>query len=156
MNCMKIKLHQQLSCRTKKIPTRAQMKTWISTALRKAPESKSMTSTEICLRIVNSTESAKLNEVYRHKKGPTNVLSFPDTPIPGIKSDYLGDLVICAKLVEEEALHLKIKPRDHWAHLVIHGTLHLLGYDHMKDKEAKKMESLEIAILNEFNIKNPY
>lgn len=151
-----IKLNRQLACRTKNIPSSVQTKIWIATVLSKASKSKSTTSAEITLRIVNSTESAKLNEAYRHKKGPTNVLSFPDTPIPGIKSNYLGDLVICAKLVEEEALHLKIKPKDHWAHLIIHGTLHLLGYDHLNDKDAKKMEGLEVIILKGFKIKNPY
>jgi len=150
---MKIQLDRQIACEQKNIPSATQMKKWIKAVLKKTT---AQASAELTVRTVESTESAELNQEYRHKKGATNVLSFPDVPMPGMESDYLGDLVICSELVEQEALEQNIKVEDHWAHLVIHGTLHLLGYDHIKEKEAARMEALETEILKEFGISSPY
>lgn len=111
---------------------------------------------ELSIRVVDTEESAELNSSYRGKSGPTNVLSFPfESPVP-MEPRLLGDLIICVPVVEREALEQNKKLNDHWAHLVIHGCLHLLGYDHIDDDEAEEMESLEITILKTLNIDNPY
>ena len=112
--------------------------------------------TEIVVRIVDEQESAQLNEQYRHKPGPTNILSFPVEVPEGIELNLLGDLVVCAPVLEKEALDQHKALTDHWAHIIVHGVLHLLGYDHIDDNEAKLMESKEISILNKLTIKNPY
>lgn len=111
---------------------------------------------EVTVRIVDTDESAKLNETYRYKVGPTNILSFPYDVIPGETPDSLGDLIICSKLVNQEASEQHKPAIEHWTHLVIHGTLHLLGYDHLTDEEAVEMEALEVAILANMNIDDPY
>ena len=93
---------------------------------------------------------------YRQKSGPTNILSFPFEAPEHIELNLLGDLVICAPVLEVEALEQQKDLYDHWAHIVIHGVLHLLGYDHITDEDALIMEEKEIYLLNELNIKNPY
>ncbi len=149
-----IELSRQVACKNEFVPTAAQMKKWVAATLIKHSFNKPLA--EITIRATHTTESAKLNQEYRGKTGPTNVLSFPDSPIPGFESNYLGDLVICVELVKQEALAQEIELKDHWAHLVIHGSLHLLGYDHIEDSEAETMEKLEVAILEAFGIKSPY
>lgn len=111
---------------------------------------------EIVIRLVDEAESAELNRQYRHKSGPTNILSFPFDAPDGMEMDLLGDLVICVPLIVEEALQQHKQTTHHWAHITIHGVLHLLGYDHMTDQEAEQMEALEIEILKKLNIANPY
>ena len=111
---------------------------------------------EVAIRIVDEAESAELNQTYRHKPGPTNVLSFPFQVPPGVPSEYLGDLVICAGVVESEAAAQHKSPEAHWAHMVIHGMLHLRGYDHIDQREAEVMEAEEIAILGRLGFANPY
>jgi probable rRNA maturation factor len=112
--------------------------------------------TEIVVRIVDEEESAELNEQYRLKSGPTNILTFPFEAPEGVELSLLGDLVICAPVLEKEALEQHKALTDHWAHIVVHGVLHLLGYDHIDDDEAELMESREIAVLGRLNIENPY
>lgn len=135
-------------------PQQQQFQAWVDAALEGLhPDA------EIVIRIVDEQESAQLNERYRHKQGPTNILSFPfEMPegLQGVELNLLGDLVICAPVVEQEAQEQHKKPEHHWAHIVVHGVLHLLGYDHIVDEEAELMESKEIAILKQFNIDNPY
>ena len=111
---------------------------------------------EISIRIVDEPESAELNQTYRRKSGPTNVLSFPFEVPPGIPNKLLGDLVICAGIVVREALEQRKDPEAHWAHMVVHGMLHLRGRDHVDDAEAEVMEAEEIAILAEIGFQNPY
>ena len=114
--------------------------------------------TEVVIRIVDEQESAQLNQQYRHISGPTNILSFP-VEIPAdvpLEHDLLGDLVICAPVLQKEALSQNKSLHDHWAHIVIHGVLHLLGYDHIDEEDAAQMELREIKILEKFKIKNPY
>lgn len=102
---------------------------------------------ELSIRLVDVAESAELNQTYRAKTGPTNVLSFPfDSPIP-MEPILLGDLVICVPVVEKEALEQAKQAEHHWAHLVVHGCLHLLGYDHIENEQAEEMEAFEIEIL---------
>jgi probable rRNA maturation factor len=111
---------------------------------------------ELSIRIVDETESAMLNQTYRDKSGPTNVLSFPCEVPEGVPVEVLGDLVICAAVVEREA-HEQGKPVEaHWAHMVVHGVLHLQGYDHVEEDEAEQMEAKEIALLTELGYSNPY
>lgn len=105
---------------------------------------------------MNSEESQSLNSQYRGKDKPTNVLSFPFEVPDGIELDLLGDLIICADVVEKEAQEQDKPLLHHWAHMVIHGTLHLLGYDHISDDEAEEMEALEIKLLAHLSIPDPY
>jgi probable rRNA maturation factor len=111
---------------------------------------------ELCIRIVDKAESQTLNKTYRHKDKPTNVLSFPFEAPEGVELELLGDLIICAPILEEEAIRQHKSLHDHWAHIVIHGTLHLLGYDHLSDQQAEAMESLETTLLARLNIDDPY
>jgi probable rRNA maturation factor len=108
-------------------------------------------SVELTIRIVDEQESAHLNERYRHKKNPTNVLSFPFSAPPGwpLACLLLGDLVICAPVVQREAQQQNRLPFAHWAHMVIHGVLHLRGFDHQLDDQAQVMENLEIQLLHQ-------
>ena len=112
--------------------------------------------TEMTVRIVDEAESAQLNQTYRHKPGPTNVLSFPFENPPGVSLPLLGDVVICAPVVEREADEQHKAPQAHWAHMVVHGTLHLQGYDHIAAKDAEQMEHLEVDILRQLGFSNPY
>jgi len=132
-------------------PSEEQIQGWVDAALDGYNQD-----TEIVVRIVDEQESAQLNEQYRHKQGPTNILSFPVEVPEGIELDLLGDLVICAPVLEKEAEQQHKLLIHHWAHIVVHGVLHLLGYDHIDEAEADQMESKEIAILNKLKISNPY
>lgn len=132
-------------------PTAEQFQTWVDIALADYRQD-----AELVIRIVDEQESAELNQQYRHKQGPTNILSFPIELPDGVELDLLGDLVVCAPVLEREALQQHKGLSDHWAHIIVHGVLHLLGYDHIEDSDAEQMEALEIAILNKLNIKNPY
>jgi len=143
---MSYSINIQLADDSESIPSAALLKKWCSATLTQQKIKKA----EICIRVVNKKESAALNKTWRNKKGATNVLSFP------IKSPMLGDLVICAPLVKEEAKEQVKTTKAHWAHMVVHGTLHLLGFDHIKNKDAIKMETLEIKILCQLGFDNPY
>jgi len=115
---------------------------------------------EINIQVVDEVLIRELNETYRHKSGPTNVLSFPFEAPPGLPEEeaeaLLGDIVICAQVVSREAEQQDKTLQAHWAHMVVHGVLHLLGYDHLEDEEADAMESLEVQLLNELAFPNPY
>ncbi|REL26318.1 rRNA maturation RNase YbeY [Thalassotalea euphylliae] len=111
---------------------------------------------EVTIRLVDIAESQSLNHTYRDKDKPTNVLSFPFEVPEGIEMDLLGDLVICAQVVEKEAKEQNKTSAAHWAHMTIHGCLHLLGFDHISDDEAEEMEALEIDILKNLGFNNPY
>lgn len=132
-------------------PDKAQIRQWVDAALQGYDKD-----TEIVVRIVDVHESAQLNKQYRHKPGPTNILSFPADIPEGIGLNLLGDLVICAPVVEREALEQQKTLSHHWAHIIVHGVLHLLGYDHLVEDEAEVMENKEISILQTLNISNPY
>jgi len=111
---------------------------------------------ELTVRIVEPEESARLNRSYRHKDAPTNVLSFPFENPPGVTLPLLGDLVICASVVEQQAAEQDKPVMAHWAHMIVHGVLHLLGYDHIEPQQRQEMEMLEIFILARLGYKNPY
>jgi probable rRNA maturation factor len=111
---------------------------------------------ELLIRFVDPAEIQQLNKIYRHQDKTTNVLSFPsDLPIE-IDEEILGDVVICNEIVAKEAKMQQKTFNNHLIHMAIHGTLHLLGFDHIEGSEAEKMESLEVEILEKFNINNPY
>ncbi len=141
----------QIATQADGLPDEADFVSWVDRVLENQQQSG-----EIVIRLVDEAESAELNETYRHKTGPTNILSFPfDAPVE-TGSRLLGDLVICAPVVKREAIDQGKWEKHHWAHIVIHGVLHLLGYDHLDNAEAEQMETLEINLLKTFNIQNPY
>lgn len=111
---------------------------------------------ELTVRVVEADESQELNATYRGKDKPTNVLSFPFEQPPGLNLPLLGDLIVCQSVVAEEAIQQNKPLVAHWAHMLVHGTLHLLGYDHINDEEAEQMERLEVQILNSLGIDDPY
>lgn len=146
----------QRAYRSEGQPDRKQIKNWVNAALTE------INGVQQCvLRIVDELESAELNRQYRGKQGPTNILSFPfEWPEEIVEQEsgphYLGDLVVCAPVIEQEALDQRKSLENHWAHIIVHGVLHLLGYDHLDDDEAGRMENKEIEILAHMNIDNPY
>lgn len=111
---------------------------------------------KVVIRLVDEAESQQLNSQYRQKNAATNVLSFPFEVPEFVADDHLGDLVICVPVVNREAAEQAKPGESHWAHMVIHGMLHLLGYDHINDKDAELMENTEISILKQLGITNPY
>ncbi|MEM7196078.1 MAG: rRNA maturation RNase YbeY [Pseudomonadota bacterium] len=111
---------------------------------------------DVCIRIVNDAEMRDLNGRYRNKSTSTNVLSFRADFDPEIQQFSLGDIILCADVVENESRRDRKALQDHWAHLTIHGTLHLLGFDHETDQDAFEMESLEREILAGLSIADPY
>ena len=126
------------------IPTKSQFKKWAKAALR--------VDTEVTIRIVDAQEALELNSTYRGKDYATNVLTFPLTEIPHL----MGDIIICAPVVEAEAAAQNKPLEAHFAHLTVHGVLHLHGYDHETEPQAELMESLEITILQKLGYANPY
>ncbi|EFP97175.1 rRNA maturation RNase YbeY [Vibrio caribbeanicus] len=135
----------------KDLPTYEDILLWLDSTLAKfKPQA------EVTVRVVDEPESQELNHDYRGKDKPTNVLSFPFEAPPGIDIDLLGDLVICKQVVEREAIEQNKPLISHWAHMVVHGCLHLLGYDHIEDQEAEEMESLETEIMKSMGYSDPY
>lgn len=135
------------------LPTEEQLTLWASTALKGRTD---FEEPELTIRLTDEEESQALNSEYRGKDKPTNVLSFPFEMPPGIPLELLGDLVICVGVVEQEAQEQAKTTEAHWAHMVIHGCLHLLGYDHIKDNEAEEMEALERDLLASLGYPDPY
>ncbi len=146
-----IDLDLQIACDEENLPTQHQFEQWLSAVLdSRKPES------EVTIRLVSREESQQLNSEYRGKDKPTNVLSFEFDAPPMVELPLLGDLVICKEVIELEATEQHKALNDHWAHMVVHGTLHLLGYDHIINEEALVMESLEKQILATLGIDDPY
>ncbi|WP_438951431.1 rRNA maturation RNase YbeY [Porticoccus sp.] len=134
-----------------RIPDRKQLRCWATAALSNVRQT-----AELSVRIVSEAESAELNRRYRHKEGPTNVLSFPADLPPDLELPLLGDLVVCAPVVEREAGEQHKSIEAHWAHMVVHGCLHLIGHDHIEDNDADIMEALETRILTDLGFSPPY
>lgn len=149
---MKAQLDLQIACQSPYLPDESDVQRWLDLVF----EHHKLSPMEITLRIVAPAESQTLNRDYRGKDKPTNVLSFPFEAPPGIDVNLLGDLVICAQVVEQEAQAQNKPLQHHWAHMVIHGCLHLLGFDHIEPDQADTMENLEIALLAKIGIDDPY
>ncbi|WP_428239822.1 rRNA maturation RNase YbeY [Gynuella sp.] len=151
-----IELDFQVACSSSDIPAEALFHSWIESALNGSDIEHPIVS----IRIVATDESRHLNSTYRGKDNSTNVLSFPFESPPGVPEEefagFLGDLVICANVVNAEAQQQNKPLHHHWAHIVIHGVLHLLGYDHIDENDAEEMESLERQLLATLNIPDPY
>jgi probable rRNA maturation factor len=136
------------------MPASSLLKMWAREALKKKSED-----SELNIRIVDISEMTALNVRYRHKQGPTNVLSFPFEMPPEEHFEELpslGDIVVCAEIVNQEAIMQGKSTNAHWAHMIVHSALHLLGYDHETDADAAIMEPQEIYILSDLGFKNPY
>ncbi len=149
---MSLNLDLQIAVASPNLPDPAEIQRWAEAALFATHHG----DTGAVIRIVDTAESAALNETYRHKQGPTNVLSFSFETPPGIDIDHLGDIVICAPVVLHEATVQEKTTQAHWAHMVVHGMLHLLGYDHQENGSAAAMEALEIDILAQLGYPDPY
>ncbi|MDA7742220.1 rRNA maturation RNase YbeY [Francisellaceae bacterium] len=138
-------------------PSQDNLLSWMQLVLNHLDIDRANISCYIC----DSEEIQSINQEYRQQDKPTNILSFPFEVPPGLPAEaeenyFLGDLIICPEVIEAEAIEQKKERLNHWAHITIHGILHLLGYDHIKDSEAEEMEALEIQLLEKLNIKNPY
>lgn len=153
---MSITIELQNDTKIANIPSLKQFQDWFREILTTIPSEIDKNKKILTIRIVDEEESALLNETYHRKKGPTNILSFPDDPIPGFSSESFGDLAICAPLIIKEATQQHKKIEACWAHLFVHGVLHLLDYDHINEKNAHVMEALEIKILQKLGFNNPY
>jgi probable rRNA maturation factor len=137
------------------LPELIQLESWVTAAIT-AVSTPLPEMSELTVRIVDAEESQALNHQYRGKDKPTNVLSFPFQNPPGITLPLLGDLIICKSVVEKEAIEQHKLLISHWAHMVIHGTLHLLGYDHIEPEEAETMERIEADLMIELGYNDPY
>ncbi|MEO1202167.1 MAG: rRNA maturation RNase YbeY [Pseudomonadota bacterium] len=140
------------------IPDRATIRDWVHDAIAAHGE-RGTSASEVSVRIVDEPEMRRLNSDYRSKDSSTNVLSFPAEPVSGLPSDVpssLGDVVVCAPVVAREAREQGKTVDAHWAHMLVHGTLHLLGYDHILPAEAQQMEAMELRILSQRGLENPY
>ncbi len=145
-------LDLQIACEnTTGLPEEALFQRWLEGVL---PQFQA--ESEVTIRLVDEAESHNLNLTYRGKDKPTNVLSFPFEAPPEIELPLLGDLIICRQVVEKEAEEQQKTVEEHWVHMVVHGSLHLLGYDHIEDDEAEEMESLETEILKKMGYSDPY
>jgi probable rRNA maturation factor len=145
-----VSLSLQVDEGLKQIPESRQFERWAAAALQPGSVP------DLSIRIVDEPESRELNHAYREKDYATNVLSFPFEAPAGIPIEYLGDLVICAPVVEREAEEQGKTLESHWAHMVVHGVLHLQGYDHIEEAEAEQMEALEKHIMARLGYDNPY
>lgn len=153
---MSVTIDLQNASGVRSVPLRRDFKRWAAAALAQlAPEpAAGRSKSRLSIRIVDEAESAELNALYRHKQGATNILSFP---VPaGLPDSLLGDLAICATVVAREALEQDKTLDAHWAHLTVHGVLHLKGYDHEEPQAAEAMETLEKQILGQLGYQDPY
>lgn len=133
------------------IPDDEELRGWADVALQLVEKNASL-----CIRITGDNEMAELNEKYRHGRGITNVLSFPCEVEDEMGVRLLGDIVICASVIQLEAEEQHKTPAAHWAHMVLHGILHLLGYDHNNQRDSEVMEQMEIKLLSQLGFADPY
>ena len=148
----------QIASDARDLPNEEQIRSWALGALQTV-EAAAERQFELSVRLVDEDESRDLNNRYRNIDKATNVLSFPFEDFEGLPGEMirpLGDIVVCAPVVALEASQQNKALQDHWAHMVVHGTLHLLGYDHQDRAQAETMEAIEIDILRDFGIDNPY
>jgi len=157
------RVEAQFAARHPWVPSAAALRRWAAAAHQAAMTSRrpgrrgsEAAAGGLCIRVVGAAASRRLNREYRGKDQPTNVLSFPASPVERELAASLGDLAICAAVVADEARKQGKAPRAHWAHMVVHGVLHLHGYDHQSARDARRMEGLEVEILRGFGYQNPY
>jgi probable rRNA maturation factor len=148
---MSVTVAIQRASRLRSLPSNRVMTAWLGQALRQLKPDASLT-----VRIVDAEEGSELNARWRGKSGPTNVLSFPVSGLEAIAPELLGDIVLCAPVLKIEAASQHKTIAAHCAHLLVHGALHLLGYDHLEDEEAARMEALERTLLAELQFPDPY
>lgn len=141
----------QHACEFDNLPTDTQFQTWVNLALGQFKPN-----AELTILLAEPSQSQALNSQYRGKDKPTNVLSFPFEAPPEIELPLIGDLVICPQVVFQEAQQQEKPFHDHFAHMVVHGCLHLIGFDHINDQDAQEMEQLEKKLLQQINISDPY
>lgn len=134
------------------LPSLADIQRWVSAVA----AAQQLSDKELTVRLVDKHESQTLNHAYRGKDKPTNVLSFPFECPPEVPINLLGDLVVCVPVIVDEAHQQQKNVTHHYAHMIVHGMLHLLGYDHQNDKDAERMEALEKQILSQLDIDDPY
>ncbi len=144
---------RQAAINDPQLPSLTQLTQWVDCVFAHHPDDQRL---EVTIRFVDELESQTLNRDYRGKDKTTNVLSFPFESPPGVELPLLGDLVICHAVVAQEAAEQGKPIEHHYAHMVVHGILHLMGYDHMDDQEAEEMEQFERELLAELNIPDPY
>jgi len=149
---MSYRIDVEVNSSSTQIPSVEKIEAWITAAL----QSDELNEAEVSVYIVDDAESQELNAQYRGKDKPTNVLSFPADIPDEVGVPLLGDLVVCAPVVEREAQEQGKTLDAHWAHMLVHGTLHLLGYDHIADDEAEVMEALETHLITHLNFPAPY
>lgn len=149
---MKVHVEVQVATAIDRLPSRAALASWTRAALAGMRRKR----ISVTLRLIGKRESTKLNGQFRRKNKPTNVLSFPFDAPPGTRSDLLGDVAICADVVRREAQEQGKSERAHWAHMVVHGIMHLRGYDHHDDRQAAVMEAKETRVLRNLGFPNPY
>ncbi|CAM3712110.1 rRNA maturation RNase YbeY [Parendozoicomonas haliclonae] len=152
---MDVFIDLQVNSESVNLPSEAQLTQWATAAVL-ADDDFQRDDAEISVVIVDAEEGRELNNEWRNKDYATNVLSFPSDLPAELNLPLLGDLVICAPVVEREAAEQGKTLESHWAHMIIHGTLHLLGYDHIEDDEAEVMETLETGIMQSLGFKDPY
>ena len=154
MPTISLKVDLQIASKAKTLPGFPEFQKWISLTLEHS--NRSFIRAEITIRIVDDQEMTALNVSYRNKEGPTNVLSFLYDVLPDLELDLMGDIIICAPVVAAEARAKNFPLLGHWAHMVVHGTLHLLGHDHEIESQATVMENIEVEILKNLGFRNPY
>ena len=148
----------QIACSNNDVPPREEIEAWVARALEAAGQ-KFAGQTELSVRVVDTEEIQDLNRDYREQDKPTNVLSFPGGPVQGLRAEeatLIGDVVVCADVVSREAAEQGRPVAEHWAHMLVHRPLHLLGYDHGDAAEAAEMEGLEAKILGRYGLPDPY
>jgi len=134
------------------VPGHAEIKQWAKTTLRECEYH----DVELTIRVVDEPAISALNQRFRSKKGSTNVLAFPFVDPPGLNTNLIGDVVVCAPVIAREAKHSSQSLIEHWAHIVVHGVLHLCGYDHQRHVEAQTMQQVECAVLKQLGFSDPY
>jgi len=149
---MRMEVEVQIASASEDVPSTTELARWARAAGWASVDG----SAECTLRVVDECEGTLLNERYRAEQGATNVLAFPFESPPGVCVPLLGDVVLCAPVAHREAREQEIEVRAHWAHLVVHGVLHLLGHDHRFEEEAARMRAEESRILDALGFADPY
>ena len=153
---MNVFVDLEVASEARDLPSREEIESWASAAMVYRPAGMAPGEAEVSVKIIDRAESAELNHTWRGRSGPTNILSFPAGFPEVLPVPLLGDLALCAPVIVAEAAEQNKPLKAHWAHMVVHGMLHLLGYDHIAESEATEMESLETGIMDVLGYPDPY